>query len=59
MTPTKLTIVSDGNVLELKSEIKGEITYRYVVSESKKDTLLVLSKEQLDKGLRMEIFKII
>ncbi len=59
MTPTKLTIVSDGNVLELKSEIKGEITYRYVVSKSKKDTLLVLSKEQLDKGLRMEIFKII
>lgn len=55
--PNKIQVVSDGNVLELKSNSKGVIVYEYVVSESKLGELLTLSKEQFDKGFRMDIFK--
>lgn len=55
--PNKITILSDSNELTLKSNIKDILTYQYTKSETKLNQLLILTKEQLDKMIRMDIVK--
>ena len=60
MPPEKLLIPSDSNELEYVQTIKGkEIIYEYkfTKSETKLGMLMTISEEQLNKGLKREIFK--
>ena len=57
MTPNKLIVTVDGNVLELVSHKKEVITYQYIVSKEKMGMVLVLDQAGLDKMLRCKIVK--
>jgi hypothetical protein len=60
MTPQKLIIPSDGNILELVQTIKGKelnYEYKFIKSETKKGMLMTISEENLKTNLKREIFK--
>jgi len=56
MIPQKIKINSDGNVLEYtgRKDLKGRYEYVYVVSETKKGTILPLDDEALSKLIKIQ-----
>jgi hypothetical protein len=59
MTPQKLLIPSDGNILELAQTIKGKelnYEYKFTKSETKKGMLMTISEENLNKNIKAKIF---
>jgi hypothetical protein len=60
MTPQKLLIPSDGNILELVQTIKGKELiheFKFIKSDTKEGVLMTITDENLTKNLNREIFK--
>jgi len=59
MTPPKLLIPSDNNILEIVRTIKTKTEifyeYKFTSSETKLGMLMTMSEEQLSKNLRKNI----
>ncbi len=55
--PNRIIINSDGNELEFVEKKKDMLYYRYTKSDCKLGFLLPLPVEQLERMIRLEIYK--